>query len=150
MHAQAMIGNHIIQGTTFTKYTKPKADQRLITCIRLFFELQHSIKLQHWFTKSHARHVALDTLLDEMTSHIDQFVEVAIGKFNIEDKIRSEHAAMSLRVGLHGHEEFKDYLIQTSRNLESLRLPRKHRELENIIDDMLVSIQQALYRLRLS
>ena len=145
-----MIGNHLIQGTTFTKYSKPKAYQRLITCIKLFFELQHAIKLQHWFTKSHARHVALDTLLDEMTSHIDQFVEVAIGKFNIVENIGSEHAALSLRVALHDHEEFKNYLIQTSRDIESLRLPRKHRELENIIDDMLVSIQQALYRLGLS
>lgn len=49
--------------------------------ITLLLQLQANIKLYHWMTTSYPRHVASDTLYEELDSHIDNFVEVFIGKY---------------------------------------------------------------------
>lgn len=49
--------------------------------ILFFFRMQHSIKLYHWMTMSHARHVAADKLYDELLDLVDDFVETFIGRY---------------------------------------------------------------------
>lgn len=50
--------------------------------IKIFFHMQHSIKLYHWQTTSYPRHMATNTLLNTLNNLIDTFVETFIGKYS--------------------------------------------------------------------
>ena len=50
--------------------------------IKIFFHMQHSIKLYHWQTTSYPRHKATNDLLDSLNDLIDTFVETYIGKYS--------------------------------------------------------------------
>ena len=47
----------------------------------MFIELLNMIKLYHWETRSYAQHEASDRLHESLSKHIDEFVEVLIGKY---------------------------------------------------------------------
>ena len=49
--------------------------------IQFLFEIRNQIKLYHWQTYQHARHIATDKYLDSLDKHIDYFVEVSMGKY---------------------------------------------------------------------
>ena len=40
------------------------------------------IKLYHWKTRSYAQHEATDKLYESLNKHIDEFIEVLIGKYS--------------------------------------------------------------------
>jgi hypothetical protein len=51
-------------------------------------ELQNQTKINHWQTKSYARHSAFDKLFEGLIDLIDTFAETAMGKygrFKLED-----------------------------------------------------------------
>lgn len=50
-----------------------------------FLSILNQIKLYHWQTKSYARHKATDELHSQLSSLVDEFIEVLQGK-NILDK----------------------------------------------------------------
>lgn len=43
--------------------------------------LQIQIKFFHWQTKIYAKHIALDGLFDAIIGNIDEFTEIAMGKY---------------------------------------------------------------------
>lgn len=49
--------------------------------IQFLFEIRNQIKLYHWQTYQHARHIATDKYLESLDKHIDYFVEVSMGKY---------------------------------------------------------------------
>lgn len=49
--------------------------------IQFFFAMRSQIKLYHWQTRVYSRHKATDEVLEKLDAHIDQFVEVYIGKY---------------------------------------------------------------------
>jgi hypothetical protein len=49
--------------------------------IQFLFEIRNQIKLYHWQTYEHARHIATDKYLESLDKHIDYFVEVSMGKY---------------------------------------------------------------------
>lgn len=49
--------------------------------IHFFFSLRNQIKLYHWQTRAYSRHRATDKVLESLDEHIDQFVEVYMGKY---------------------------------------------------------------------
>lgn len=49
--------------------------------IKFFFSLQLNIKLYHWMTKKHPRHLASDNLFSNLAELVDQFIEVYFGKY---------------------------------------------------------------------
>lgn len=49
--------------------------------IHFFFSMRNQIKLYHWQTKSYSRHRATDKVIESLDEHIDQFVEVYMGKY---------------------------------------------------------------------
>lgn len=51
------------------------------TQIHFFFAMRSQIKLYHWQTKSYSRHKATDDVIEKLDGHIDQFVEVYMGKY---------------------------------------------------------------------
>jgi hypothetical protein len=53
--------------------------------IKVFFYIQHTIKLYHWQTKSFARHKATCDLLGSLNDLIDEFIEVYMGRYQRPD-----------------------------------------------------------------
>ena len=54
------------------------AFQKQITVV--FLEMLMMVKLFHWKTHSYATHKATDGLYDDLNGHIDNFIEVLLGK----------------------------------------------------------------------
>jgi DNA-binding ferritin-like protein len=49
--------------------------------IHFFFSMRNQIKLYHWQTRLYSRHKATDDVITSLDEHIDQFVEVYMGKY---------------------------------------------------------------------
>jgi len=49
--------------------------------IKFLMELQNQVKINHWQTKSYARHNAFDKLFEGLIDLIDTFAEAAMGKY---------------------------------------------------------------------
>jgi hypothetical protein len=63
--------------------------------IHYFLQLQSQIKLYHWQTRVYARHVATDKILGEISTSIDSFVEIYIGKYG-RPKVTGKNASIAL------------------------------------------------------
>lgn len=63
--------------------------------IHFFLQLRNQIKLHHWQTRSYARHVATDKMLEALEKSIDSFVEIYIGKYG-RPKITGKNAEITL------------------------------------------------------
>ena len=49
--------------------------------IHFFFTMRDQVKLYHWQTRLYSRHKATDDVIKSLDEHIDQFVEVYMGKY---------------------------------------------------------------------
>ena len=49
--------------------------------IHFFFTMRDQVKLYHWQTRLYSRHKATDDVIKSLDAHIDQFVEVYMGKY---------------------------------------------------------------------
>ena len=111
-----------------------------------FLKFQVQTRILHWQTKSYARHKAYDQFYDSLSSLIDKFIEVHMGKYgrvktggSIELKNMSEF-------------QIKDFLSEMDQFLISLSKkydPRKDSDILNIRDEMLGSVNQLRYLLTL-
>jgi hypothetical protein len=43
-------------------------------------EMLNTVKVYHWNTRSYAEHKATDELYEKLNEHVDQFVEIMLGK----------------------------------------------------------------------
>lgn len=108
----------------------------------IFFRDQ--LKIYHWQTKSYSRHIASDSLVDDISNKMDKFIEVMQGnrgkrlslpnnKYFLKNQTDSNITKVL--------KDFKDWLI--------LELPcfldKTDTDLINIRDDMLVDINKGLY-----
>jgi len=48
--------------------------------VKIFIELLNMVKLYHWKTRSYSKHKATDELYENLNKHIDEFVEIMLGK----------------------------------------------------------------------
>ena len=114
--------------------------------IEFAFGLLNQIKLYHWLTTSFATHKALDQLHETLSKHIDALVETYIG--GNQGRQRAE-----FRVQTMSHSNTFDivpFLKQSHTDLKEFRRLFKQPELQNIVDEMSTSINQALYLLNLT
>jgi hypothetical protein len=118
--------------------------------VKTFLEMLNMIKLYHWKTKSYAQHKATDELYSSLSSSVDTFVEVLMGKD--ESRIHMIEKQMNM-YDFSNIADFKDriyayrdFLINMSNHLD----PRKDTDLLNIRDEMLGHINKFLYLLTLS
>jgi len=119
--------------------------------IALYFTfVRDQIKFYHWATKSYPRHVASDSLVNNLSSKMDKFIEVMQGSENKRltlpknskptFKIESDS---SIIVFLN---DFKSWLTTELPTY----LNKKDTDLFNIRDDILVHVNQTLYLFSLS
>ena len=108
-----------------------------------FMEMLIMVKLFHWKTHSFATHKATDELYDSLNGHIDNFIEVLLGKtgsrINLLDKRSislvdlNSPASLKARIG-----KFKQFLE---------RMPDQGTDLMNIRDEILGDLNKFLYLL---
>ena len=111
-------------------------------------ELQAQTKINHWQTKSFARHKSFDELYEELSDLIDTFAEAAMGKYG-RFKLEDEDKTINL-VNL-GELDLKD-MLQTSK--EALiqwtsEFDSTDTDLLNIRDEILGLLNKITYLLTL-
>jgi len=132
--------------TKKNKKNKPVSKGQIV---KVFFELLHSIKIYHWKTDSYSGHKASDELHEHLSSQIDRFIEVLMGKnnnkieivdmriklYDLDDKIKIKNKIF----------EFRQFLI----DLDDIFPQKKDIDLISIRDEMLESLNRFLYMLAL-
>ena len=112
--------------------------------VQKFLEVLNMVKLYHWKTHSYAQHKATDELYERLNKHIDEFVEVLLGKENkrvkmVEKTLRILDNSSSNEFKTHIY-EFREFLVSIDTHFN-----KKDSGLLSIRDDLLVDINQFLY-----
>ena len=124
------------------------AFQKQITVV--FLEMLMMVKLFHWKTHSYATHKATDDLYDSLNKHIDNFIEVLLGKTGSRIDLMSNRTIKL--IDLNSQEQlkskitsFKSYLVglDNNRALGSM----SNSDLFNIRDEILGDLNKFLYLL---
>ena len=114
--------------------------------VKFFLELQSQLRILHWQTKSHAKHIALGDTYAALDVLIDSYVETCMGlhgRFILEDDDKTLTINNLTDVDLVG-------MIDTVRNtLKGLEIDETDSDLLNIRDEMLASINKLSYLLTL-
>jgi hypothetical protein len=111
-------------------------------------ELQNQTKINHWQTKSYARHKAFDKLFNKLIDLTDTFAETAMGKygrFKLEEEDKTINLVNLSELDLKEMlETSKDALIQWTEEFDS-----KDTDILNIRDEILGLLNRITYLLTL-
>jgi DNA-binding ferritin-like protein len=124
------------------------AFQKEITIV--FFEMLLTVKLFHWNTHSHSVHKATDELYGQLNSHMDEFMEVLLGKsgsridFGNQKTIQLNNLK-NLDQLISKVNEFKSYLVGLSHHKGLSTMTNS--DLLNIRDEILGDMNKFLYLL---
>ena len=122
-------------------------DNIIENIICYFFQVQCNIKINHYQTLKFSRHKATDALLDKLLDLSDKFVEVYIGKNNLNSNGISD-INITMTAQTMPENDVKQYLKNQIEVLRRIR-GKSSTELQNIIDNMIANINQSLYLLNL-
>lgn len=105
--------------------------------IEKMFHARDASHIEHWKTKSYARHVALNEYYDEVVDSIDKFVEAYQGTFGIIGDVAGEEKDVAKMIN--------DDIIWLNKNRSEIckGVPA----LENIIDELTGLHMKTLYKL---
>ncbi len=116
----------------------------------IFFEMLLMVKLFHWKTYSYATHKATDELYAKLNEHMDQFIEVLLGKTGIRINLLNNKKISLIDLSSPEQlkakvDEYKKYLVSLSNNraINSMN----DTDLLNIRDEILGDMNQFLYLL---
>ena len=114
--------------------------------IHFFFAMRDQIKLYHWQTRVYSRHKATDEVLEKLDEHIDQFVEVYIGKYG---RPKMSGAAATIRVNNLSEKSIVGFIKKCIQMLlgdcmKGLK-DSVDSDLFNIRDEMVADLNQLLY-----
>ena len=121
----------------------------LSTSINSFLSTQVQFKILHWQTKGYARHIAFGDIYDSLDELVDEYVEVAMGKwgrFKVDNKTNTiVYKNLSEVNMVEFLQDFKGklYLITTELDQE------KDTDLLNLKDEILAKINKLAYLLTL-
>jgi len=113
------------------------------TLFEYFLGILGQIKIYHWTTMNYAIHKALDELHEKLSDDIDNIIEIYIGKFN-KQPIKNFDIQMSANTNAMN---VLDFLDNERENIKAMREKyfKKCSDIQNIIDNMLGSINRAIY-----
>jgi len=111
-------------------------------------ELQNQVKINHWQTKSYARHNAFDKLFEGLIDLTDTFAEAAMGKygrFKLEEEDKTINLVNLTELDLKEMlETSKEALIQWTSEFDSTDT-----DIMNIRDEILGLLNKITYLLTL-
>ena len=131
--------------STYRKTIKKTEKDYKAHITKVFLELLNMIKLYHWKTRSFAQHEATDKLYETLNKHIDEFIEVLIGKYSKRIHLVSKKSKL---IDVKNGEEFKSRLhdyIDFLNNLDKVFPAKKNRDILSIRDQIIIDINQFLY-----
>lgn len=136
--------NNIIKRKNKTQNYRPN-NQNKSHIVKIFIELLNMVKLYHWKTRSYAKHKATDELYQNLNKHIDEFVEIMLGKdqsrINMVEKridLLDVSSSMEFKQRIH---EYREFLIDLNLYFDA----RSDTDLLNSRDEILGDINQFLY-----
>jgi len=116
-----------------------------------FLGLLGQIKLFHWTTRKYSVHKALDELHKNLSEDIDKFIEVYVGKNNLNAE-EIKDFSINMKANTMIDNDIKEYLKFHNEKLRKIRntvFNKNSTDLQNIIDNMIGNINQGLYLLNL-
>lgn len=122
------------------------ATMKLNGSIKFFLELQSQLKVLHWQTKSHAKHLAFGETYDKLDEIIDLYVEVAIGKygrFTLTDDDRV------LNINNLSDIDLISMISVASEVISTMEIDEKDTDLLNLRDEILTQVSKLSYLLTL-
>lgn len=113
--------------------------------ITVFLSVLNQIKIYHWQTQKYARHIASDTLFQNLSLNVDKFVEILLQKSgNKRFTVPNDRFVYNDQ----NDDDIID-LLKTFKNFLIKLLPKdiskQDSDLINIRDEMLANINQTLY-----
>jgi DNA-binding ferritin-like protein len=113
------------------------------TLFEYFLSLLGQIKIYHWTTMTYSIHKALDELHENLSDDIDNIIEIYIGK---SDKQPIKHFDIHMKANTNAS-NILDFLKEEREKIKSLREKqfKKCSDIQNIIDNMLGSINKTIY-----
>lgn len=116
------------------------------TLIQHMFHLLTQLKLFHWTTMSFAKHKALDDLHSVLSDKVDVLVESYIGRFK-------KQPIKNFQIDVHVQSDsskLERFLEEERSKLEAIAKQWKNApELKNIVDEMAIELDKALYLCKL-
>jgi hypothetical protein len=114
--------------------------------VHFFLELRNRLKLYHWQTQIYSRHTAVDRILGDLDSKIDEFVEIWSAKYG---RPRMTAATRMLNINNLTDKQavscVKDAIEYLVGPLTATLSVKKDSDLANIRDEMIGSLNQLLY-----
>lgn len=112
---------------------------------KVFLELLNMVKLYHWKTYSYAQHKATDELYASLNKHIDEFIEVLLGKDS--SRIRMVSKKIEL-IDFNNAADFKDKIYSFRdffTKMDRYFNKKRDTDLLTLRDELLIDINQFLY-----
>ena len=117
--------------------------------VNAFLSIQIQFKILHWQTKGYARHIAFGEIYDQLDELVDEYIEVAMGKwgrFVVDEKLNTiVYKNLSEINMIDFLQEFKGKLYMITNELNQ----EKDTDLLNLKDEILAKINKLAYLLTL-
>jgi hypothetical protein len=113
--------------------------------VQFFFNIEHSIKLYHWQTKSFSRHKATDNLVESIHSIADRFMEVYQGKYGKLSISNDLPVNVSVLNDSNATIYLKDIATHLSNFESSGMVSMNDTDLLNIRDELLATVNNTIY-----
>jgi len=117
------------------------------TLFEFFLGFIGQVKLFHWTTMSYSTHKALDDLHSSLSKNVDNLIEIYIGKFN-------KQPIEKFNINMTAETDTTDLIFYLENQRENIKKMRNSSfkscsEIQNIIDEMMGSINTAIYLCKL-
>lgn len=112
--------------------------------IKFFLNLECNLKLYHWQTDSYARHKSTDELVEKVAEYKDRFIEVYFGKYG-KQKVTKDCKIILFNQSDSGILKFLDSANKDVAIIRKDIEQKGDNDLISILDDLSVSINQAIY-----
>lgn len=107
--------------------------------------MQNTIKLYHWMTILHPRHVASDKLYETLSNAFDKFVEVYIGRYSRPKFSKKELSIDIGNINDHTASSYLDECIKYFTDDIYMFVSKEDVDLLNIRDEIVAALNQTKY-----
>jgi|TARA_B100001093_G_scaffold520118_1_gene612838 hypothetical protein len=114
--------------------------------IKFFLELQSQLKVLHWQTKSHAKHLSFGETYHKLDELIDLFVEVSMGKYG---RFKLENDDRVLNINNLSDIDLVAMIKVACDVICDIEIDKKDTDLLSLRDDILTQVSKLSYLLTL-